>query len=287
MDGHTTGTGSGGKGDFTVVLMDNEHVKELFGILEANGKDTSGLSAIINHVSGMEDFVKQAESKIADMKSQLDEMKEVQDHPIKTALEKAIKALEAKVAAIKEQIGELKANIIDGCKNAVSAFKEKGAAALNKLASFFKIKSGLQVIKNDSIMGADLNDKSMAKIEAFSQEYHKAGRGIKNMARVLVGKKPIDTVKESGKLAKVMCAPYKAAKAINLGIKKQCDKMIAALDNLDKSVEAKREAKAATVKPKKPTLAERIDAGKKKAAERDLVKPPIDKSKGKVAGAEI
>jgi hypothetical protein len=58
MDENMTANGSGGKGDFTVVLMDNEHVRELFGILQENGKDTSGLTAIINHVSGMEDFVK-------------------------------------------------------------------------------------------------------------------------------------------------------------------------------------------------------------------------------------
>jgi hypothetical protein len=209
----------------------------------------------------------------------------VQDHPIKTALQKAIASLEAKVAAIKEQIGELKTNIIEGCKNAVSAFKEKGAAVLNKLASFFKIKSGLQSIKNDSVMGADLNDKAMAKIAAFSQEYHKAGRGLKNMARIMVGKKPIDAVKESGKLAKVMCAPYKAAKAVNLGIKKQCDKMITSLDKLEKGVEANREAKAAAVKPKKPTLMERIDANKKKIAERELEAPKKDRVK--VKGAEI
>ena len=285
MEQNTTSGGSGGKADFTVVLMNNEHVKELFGILKENGKDTAGLTAIINHVSGMEDFVKQAEKQILVMKSQLDAMNEVQEHPIKTALQKAIATLETKVAEIKANIAELKSNIIEGCKNAVIAFKEKGAVVLDKLASFFKIKSGIQAIKNDAITGADMNDKSMAKIESFSREYHKTGRGMKNMARVMVGKKPLDTVKESGKLAKVMYAPYKALKAINLGIKKQCDKMIASLDKLEKGVEAKREAKAATVKPKKPTLAERMEAGKKKIAERELEKEP--KSRVKVKGAEI
>jgi hypothetical protein len=219
------------------------------------------------------------------MKSQLDEMKEVQNHPIKTALQKTIAALEAKVAAIKEQIGELKANIIDGCKNAVSAFKEKGAAVLDKLASFFKIKSGLQNIKNDSIKAADMCDRSMAKIETFSQEYHKGGRAIKNLARIAVGKQPLDTVKESGKLAKVMCAPYKASKAINLGMKKQCDKIIASLDKLEKGAEAKRSEKAAADKPKKPTLMQRLDAKKKEIKERELEKEP--RSRVKTKGAEL
>jgi uncharacterized coiled-coil protein SlyX len=162
-------TSSGGKEN----LIENEHVKELFSILRENGKDASGLAALISHVSGMEEFVKQAENKIADMKSQLDGMKEIQDHPVKNTLKKAIAALETKVAEIKAQIAELKTNIVEGCKNAAKAFKEKGAAVLDKLASFFKVKSGLQAIKNNAVRNANDCDKTLANIETFSKEYHK------------------------------------------------------------------------------------------------------------------
>jgi len=124
-------------------LEQNEYVQELYSILRDNGRETSGLSALLGHVSEMESFVKRAEDKIADMKSQLAEMKEIQSHPVKTALQSAIKNLELKVAEIKVQLTELKNNIIEGCKNAVNAFKEKGISALDKLASFFKIKTGL------------------------------------------------------------------------------------------------------------------------------------------------
>jgi len=258
-------------------LMENEHVKELFGILNATDKDTSGLAALINHVSDMENFVVQAENKIASMKAQLDEMKEVQDHPIKNALQKAIAALETKVAEIKVQIAELKTNIVEGCKNAVAAFKEKGVAALDKLASFFNIKSGLQAIKNSTIKAADGCDRACAKIETFSKQYHTAGRAIKNMARMAVGKEPIDAVKESGKLAKTVSAPYKAEKACLLGIRKQCDKMITALNNLEKGAEANRAAQAD--KPKKPTLMERLEAKKNEIKVRELENPILDRTK--------
>ena len=271
-------------GGFSVVLMENEHVKQLFGILEENGKDTSGLAALINHVSGMEDFVKRAEDRIADMKAQLESMKEVQDHPIKAKLQKTIKALETKVAEVKAQIAELKDNIIEGCKNAVASFKEHGAAALNKLASFFHIKSGLQAIKNDTVKSVDMCDRSIARVETFSQEYHKAGSALKNMARVLVGKPPVDAVKESGRLAKALSAPAKAEKACWLGIRKQADKMIAALDKLEQGVEAKRSEKAAD-QPKKPTLMERLDAKKKEIKEREREEPKKERVKAK--GAEI
>lgn len=276
MNENGTTTGNGGN------LMENEHVKELFGILKDNGKDTSGLSTLINHVKDMEDFVKNAENKIAAMKTQLDTMKEVQNHPIKTALQNTIKALETKIAEIKEQLSELKNNIIEGCKNAVKAFKEKGISALNKIASFFRVKKGLQAIKNNAIKSVDNCDKSIAKIEAFAKEYHTAGRHIKNMARVMVGKKPIDTVKESGKLVKVFSAPYKAHKAALNGLKKSVDKAIGKLEQIDQKMEARQAAKTAA---KKPTLMERLDAKKKEIKEREIETPKIDRAKSK--GLEV
>jgi len=264
-------------------LMENDYVKETFSILQDNGKDTSWLTSLIKQSDGLEDYIKQSENKMAEMKTQLDAMQEVQDHPIKSALQKTIAALEIRIAEMKEKLGELKTNIVEGCKNTVAAFKEKGAAALNKVASFFKLKSGLKAIKNDAELSVKLNDKSIAKIETFSQEYHKAGRALKNMARVAVGKKPVDAAKESGKLAKVMKAPYKASIAINVAIGKQVDKMIASLDKLEKGVENKRGEQA--VKPKKPTLMERLETNKEKIKQRELEAPKVELTKKK--GLEV
>jgi hypothetical protein len=258
-------------------LMENEHVKNLFDILQKDSKDTSGLFALINHVEGMEGFIAQAENKIESMKIQLDEMKEVLDNPKKNALQKAITTLETKVAKIKAQIVELKGNIIEGCKNAVSVFKEKGVAALDKLASFFNIKSDLQAIKNSTVKAVDGCDKACAKIETFSNQYHTAGRALKNMARMAVGKEPIDTIKKSGILTKTVSAPYRAEKACLLGIRKQCDKMIASLSKIEKSAEASRGEK--TEKPKKPTMLERLEAKKNAIKERERETPVPDRTR--------
>src|SRR5215469_3778559 len=109
MANSTMGSGT----NIAAALEDNIHVKEMFSILQENGRDTSGLSALIDHIKGMEDFVKAAESQIGVMKSQLDTMKEVQDHPIRNVLQSTIKALETKVGQIKEQIGLLAAGVIE------------------------------------------------------------------------------------------------------------------------------------------------------------------------------
>lgn len=259
-----------GGGTVAAPIAENEYVKELFTLMQDNGKETSGLSALLNYVNGMEDFLIQAEDRITEMKSQLDTMKEVQNHPVKTALQNAVKALESKVAEIREQLSELKSNIIEGCKNAVTVFKEKGAAVLDKLASFLHIKSGLQTIKNNTVKGVDNCDKVVARIETFSSEYHKAGRALKNMARVITGKKAIDATKEAGKLSQAVSAPYRAEKACLLGIRKAVNNMIASLENLEQSAESKRGERAD--KPKKPTLKERLNAKKEIIRQRDLEK---------------
>jgi hypothetical protein len=252
---------SGGIAD--VLIEKNEHVQELFTILHENGKDTSGLSALINHLKGMEDFVSRAESKIVEMKAQLDTMKEVQNHPIKTSLNKTLKSFESKIAEIKAQISELKSNIINGCKNVVSAVKEQGAAVLNKLASFFRIKDGLRNIRDSTVKTAENCDKAVANINDFARQYHSAGSSIRNRGRIIAGKKPIDAVKEAGKLAKAAGAPYRAEKACVLGIQKQVDKMILSVENLEKIMESK---------PKKLTLTEQIEAKKKEISERESPK---------------
>jgi vacuolar-type H+-ATPase subunit I/STV1 len=254
---NSSNSSDGGEGVF-----ENEYVKNLFGILHENGKDTAGLSALLSQLDTMENFVKQAESKISDMKSQLESMREIQNHPIKTALKNAVKTLENKVAEIKVQLAELKSNIIEGAKKALTEFKENGIAALDRITSFFGIKKGLQAVKTNISAGIDKCDKSIAKIADFSRESHVAGRHLKNMARILAGKKPVDAVKESGKLAKAASAPYRAHKAVLSGIAKSADLMIAKFEQL--------EQRAAD---RKPTIQERIEQNREKIKQKEAENP--------------
>jgi uncharacterized protein YukE len=265
------------------TLAQNEYVQELFSILQDNNRDTTGLSALIGHVSEMENFVTRAEQKIADMKSQLSEMKEVQNHPVKTALTNAIKTLESKVAQVKEQLSELKHNIIEGCKNAVAAFKEKGISALDKLASFFHIKSGLKALGKSAEQSVAQCDKSVARINEFANQYHTAGRAVKNIGRMFVGKDPIDAKKEAGILAKSVAAPYKAEKALMVQISKSANAMITKLEQLETTVADRREQR---VREKKPTLLDEVRDAQLLVDQRKLEMPTPERVKVKGA-AEI
>ncbi|MDL2232157.1 hypothetical protein LJC63_01070 [Ruminococcaceae bacterium OttesenSCG-928-L11] len=258
--------------DAGIPLTQNQYIQELHNILRSENRDTSGLTELMNHVSEMEDFVKRAEDSISDMKSQLAELKEVQNHPVKTSLQNAIKALESRLSEVKVMLSELKANIIEGAQKAVAAFKEKGVVALDNLASFFGVKADLQGWQKniDSIIKAD--DKAVSKIEAFANEYHSAGRAMKNLARIAVGKEPISAKKEAGKLAKAMAAPYKMQKSAVIGLRKSLEKTVARLDGL--------EAKAAQVKA--PSLLQKLEANKErvKAQAREIAPPERAKAQG-------
>jgi len=264
------------------ALSDNKYVGELYNLLESNGKDTSGLTALLGYVSGMESLVKRAEGTFSDMQTQLESMKEIQNHPIKAALKNAVKSLEQKIADVKARLSELKGNIIEGCKNAVAAFKEKGIAALSNLASFFRIRSGLEDWKKniDGIISDD--DKAIAKIEKFSTEYHTAGRSLKNMALIAVGREPKTDIKEAGKLSKTFTAPYRAQKAVLVKLGNTIEKASKQLEQLETS---QAERKAERAKARKSSVLERL-ADNKERVERDRREIQVPE-RAKAQGVEV
>jgi hypothetical protein len=265
-------------------LAQNEYVQELFSILRDNGRDASGLAALIGHVSEMESFVQKSEVKISEMKSQLAEMKEVQNHPVKTALQNAIKALETKVAEVRERIAELKTNIIEGCKSSVEAFKEKGAAALNNLAKFFRIKGGLKAIDKSAEQSVKNCDRAITEINQFAQNYHAAGRAVKNMGLIIIGREPVDVQKANGLLAKSMAAPYKAGKSAQNGIRKAVTKAIAALEGMEERQAAKKLERSAEG-AEKPDMLAKI-AKNQERVEREKRELPTPE-RAKAAGLDV
>jgi hypothetical protein len=263
-------------------LAENQYVQELFAILQDHGRDTSGLSALLVRVAEMESFVKSAEDKISVMKDQLAEMKEIQNHPVKTALQKAIKSLEHTVSVMKDQIGKLKSGIIEGCKNAVQAFKERGISALDKLASFFHIKSALKAIDKAAQTNIAACNKGIAHQTAYYAEFYKASRAIRNMGRIITGREPLPSQSETRRLEKAATAPYRAEKAINVKISELANAAAVKLENLD----ARRAIKQAErIRERKPSLLGNLSAKKEIVAQKKLEMPAPERAK--TAGLDV
>lgn len=180
----------------------------------------------------MEKQLDNAVNELATMRRELAEA-QAQNHPIKTALQKAVITMQGQVLDLRDKLAELKQNVIDGCKNAVTAFKEKGIAALDNIARFFKIKPGLEALRDSLNKNIRFDERSIAKIEAVSAEYHEAGRHIKNIGRAIIGKEAIAEAKAPGKLAAAVAAPYRAERACLVAMRRCANAAISAFERLE------------------------------------------------------
>jgi cob(I)alamin adenosyltransferase len=257
-------------------LMENEHVKDLLDVLKRCGKDTSGLTSLINYVGEMEGFVKRMEDTISSMKTQLDSIQDKQNHPLKNYLTNTIARLEKKVASLKEQISKIKSQIVEGCKKALSAFKETGVSALTNLASFFRVKRDMIQYVNNLDYMINANKKTVSKIEAFTNQYHAAGAHIKNMARVAVGKEPLLSKKEAGKLSKAVSTPYLMHNKLLVKLKESTEKGIAGLEKMESK---QAEKKAERELNKKPSMLEKLAENKARVEQIKRSVPAVDRMK--------
>ena len=247
-------------------IMENEHVKELLGIMEANNLSTmKDMLDILNQVGAMEKQLDAAVTELAAMRQELKTAQE-QNHPVKTAMQKAVIAMQGQVLDLRDKLAELKQNVIDGCKNAVAAFKEKGISALDNITRFFKIKPILENMRDSLGKNIRFDDKAIAKIEAVSAEYHEAGRHLKNMGRAFIGKEAVTEAKAPGKVAAV-AAPFRAERSHFVSMKKSVEAAIRKMERLEEK------ARKPSIKQTIQTLNDQIAQAKKDAPVAERPRP--------------
>ena len=239
-------------------ILENEAVKELLALLKENqaqgGKE---LAAAIGQVAEME---KQLAEAVGELKTMREDLAQMQNHPLKAALQKSIITLQDRILALRDNLAELKAGVIEGCKKALADFKVRGVAALDNAARFFHIKSGLETMRDNLGQSIGIDQKAIAKIEAVSAEYHETGRHLKNKGRTLTGKEAVQEAKPAGKLAKTIEAPYRAELACLHAMKKSVEKAIDRVSRLEQAAE------------KKPSILKTMQEHKEKA------QPPQEKA---------
>ena len=73
----------------------------------------------------MEKQLDAAVTELAAMRQEL-KMAQEQNHPIKNTLQKTVIAMQGQVLDLRDRLAELKQHVIDGCKKAITDFREKG-----------------------------------------------------------------------------------------------------------------------------------------------------------------
>jgi len=238
----------------TPPLEQNPYVKELLALLKKHkSPGRAELLAMLANAARIEQQLAEALLELAAMRRELIIIRE-ENHPFRTALQNTINALQERIEALREQLETLKAAIIEGCKNALAAFKERGAEALDGIAKFFKLRPALEKLSEACEKSEQDNNRAIDKIETISAEYHKAGQALRNIGRAAMGKEPLTEAKAVGKVAKAVEAPFKAVRACSRAAWVQAQ---GALENL-----AKLEKTADRPKP----IKEQYDTAAKQAA---------------------
>ena len=242
----------------TPPIAADKNVLELLKILQFSDSTVkSEFTAILNQINLMERQLDAAVHELAAMRRELAEAQK-QNHPVKDTLQKTVINMQGQVLDFRGKLAELKEKFIEGCKDAIAAFKDKGITALDGIARFFKIKPVLENMRDSLADDIEADDKAIAKIEAISTEYHQAGLHLKNMGRAISGKDAEREAKPPGKLAAAISKPFRAERRILNYMKKSVVSAIGAVARL----EEKAAERKAPIRETLETLSDKVEQEK-------------------------
>ena len=203
--------------------------------MEKNNLDsTKDLLEVISYVAEMEKQLNRAVGELHSMQQELAAIRE-KNHPLKNAMQKTIIVMQYQVLNLRDKIAVIKENLIDSCKNTLEAFQQRGISALAGIADFFKVRPALEALREDLDKSIIHDDNAIAKIEAISPEYHKAGLHIKNMGRALVGREALPEAKSPGMVARAFEAPYRAELSCLVAMRNCTNSAIGAVMRLERA----------------------------------------------------
>ena len=237
-------------------IAENEQVKELLELLKQN--KTPGYDDFIQVIGYVTTVENRLATAIEDLAAMREDLHRMQNNSLKSSLQNTCKTLEANIAAMQEKLNELKTKIIEGCKNILADFKDRGTIALNGIAQFLHLKPLFEAIRQGAENSRQTSNRAMERIDAFTAEYHETGKHLKNMRLALMGKEPVQEAKSAGEIARIVKAPYRASRACMGTVKKVSEKAADALERLAETarertsvIQAMREQKAKAAPPKK------------------------------------
>ena len=230
--------------------------KNLMGLLDLLRKNNMQEAA--NNIFEMAAYVDVMEKKmdsvleeLVTVKDQLHKMEEREaEKGLKQTLKRAVNKLEQDCNAMKEKLFEVKAEIKAKAGGIVTAAKQKGKAALNKVAEFLGIKKKLEGIRQNVQESIADVDKSIGKIDAFGTGMREAGQKIANTFRTFADKPEKEYGEKKFSKTELIKKPFQAKRKLLSGI----------LNCADAAIE-KTERLATEVKQYHTDKAERETAG--------------------------
>ena len=193
-------------------LRNEAAVRELLALMdEYNAPGRKELAAMVSQIGVLERQLDDAAKQIAAMRQ---ELAEVRQGPVKRALLAAVHGLEKGVSALGARLDELKAAVVDGCRRALAAVRERGISALAHTARFFRLGPSVERLGQQIDRCTALADRGLEGVASISRDYHETGRRLRNAGRVLLGREPDAEAKAPGRLAGAVALPLEKEKAV-------------------------------------------------------------------------
>ena len=236
-----------------VELTKEKNLMELLDLLRKNNmkEAANSIFEMAAYVDVMEKKMDSVLEELVTVKDQLHKMEEREaEKGLKQTLKRAVNKLEQDCNAMKEKLFEVKAEIKAKAGGIVTAAKQKGKAALNKVAEFLGIKKKLEGIRQNVQESIADVDKSIGKIDAFGTGMREAGQKIANMFRTFADKPEKEYGEKKFSKTELIKKPFQAKRKLLSGI----------LNCADAAIE-KTERLATEVKQYHTDKAERETAG--------------------------
>ena len=218
-----------------VELTKEKNLMELLDLLRKNNmkEAANSIFEMAAYVDVMEKKMDSVLEELTTVKNQLHKMEEREaEKGLKQSLKRAVNKLEQDCKAMKEKLFEVKAEIKAKAGEIVTAAKQKGKAALNRVAEFLGIKKKLEGIRQNVQESIADVDKSIGKIDAFGKGMREAGQKIANTFRTFADKPEKEYGEKKFSKTELIKKPFQAKRKLLSGILNCADAAIEKTEQL-------------------------------------------------------
>ncbi len=230
-----------------VELTKEKNLMELLDLLRKNNmkEAANSIFEMAAYVDVMEKKMDSVLEELRTVKDQLHKMEEREaEKGLKQSLKRAVNKLEQDCKAMKEKLFEVKAEIKAKAGEIVTAAKQKGKAALNRVAEFLGIKKKLEGIRQNVQESIADVDKSIGKIDAFGKGMREAGQKIANTFRTFADKPEKEYGEKKFSKTELIKKPFQAKRKLLSGILNCADAAIEKTEQLAADVKQYQTDKA-------------------------------------------
>lgn len=230
-----------------VELTKERNLTELMDLLRRNNMQeaANNIFEMAAYVDVMEKKMDSVLEELGTVKDQLHKMEEREaEKGLKQTLKRAVNKLEEDCQAMKEKLLEVKAEIKAKAGEIVTAAKQKGKAALNRVSEFLGVRKKLQNIRQSVQESIEDVDKSIGKIDVFGRGMREAGQKIANTFRTFADKPEKEYGEKRFSKTELIKKPFQAKRKLLSGILKCADAAIEKTEQLAAGVKQYQTDKA-------------------------------------------